>query len=696
MTIRSRAVLALASVGLITSALTTHSALARSPQAPPVKTPGPPPSTLADTNGNDIADVLDQKLARGNGPSRHDVVVTFSDRAAMANARGSVGLRHVSTTFSLIDGFVAHLTDGQINAVAHHAGIIRVEPNVAVHAFDDAANNDFGVTGARAAFGVTGAGTQICIPDSGVDLGHEQLDSKAPIGWLDLVNGKANPYDDNGHGTFVASVAVGDGVGPGPIADTMKGVAPDAALSAVKVIDNTGNGDDSLEVQGIQWCAARAAVDVISLSLGSDLPSDGLDAISQAVDAAVAGGKIVVAAAGNSGDVPGSITAPGSAKTAITVGAAAEWSAPSSYPYASDGVYLAAFSSRGPTVDNRTKPDIVAPGVTIGGAQNGSVSTYVVESGTSMATPYVAGVALLLRHLQPNWQQSDVRSAIEGTALDAGPAGKDNDWGAGLIDAYGAVAEADGSSGSTPFPTHKYWTGSVPNGGSWSKTFTLGTGDLGAPIAATVTTNGSLVCQIDLPPLGCFQYAWLPDLEAELDGPTGFAVDTSTCPAGNADDCTYGRQETLHFRPKKAGTYTIRVYPAADGDGSGGSFSIDLFTGPVGGATGLALHVGDLDGSGTTVSTTKWRAKVTVTVHDALHANVAGVTVSGIWTGSVGASCVTNQNGKCSVMHQFARKKTSMQFGVTNLQSSGDSYQSSANHDPDADSDGTTITVTRP
>ena len=696
MTIRSRAVLALASVGLITSALTTHSALARSPQAPPAKTPKPPHSTLADTNGNHVADVLDQKLARGNGPTRHDVVVTFSDRSDMGNARRAVGLRHVSTTFSLIDGFDAHLTDGQINAMAHHAGIIRVEPNVAVHAFDDAANRDFGVTGAQAAFGVTGAGTQVCIPDSGVDLGHEQLDSKAPIGWLDLVNGKPNPYDDNGHGTFVASVAVGDGVGPGPIADTMKGVAPDAALSAVKVIDNTGNGDDSLEVQGIQWCAARPAVDVISLSLGSDLPSDGLDAISQAVDAAVAGGKIVVAAAGNSGDVPGSITAPGSAKTAITVGAAAEWSAPSDYPYASDGPYLAAFSSRGPTVDNRIKPDIVAPGVTIGGAQSGSVSTYVVESGTSMATPYVAGVALLLRQLQPTWKQADVRSAIQGTALDAGPPGKDNDWGSGLIDAYGAVAEADGSSGSTPFPAHKYWTGTVPDGGSWSKTFTLGTGDLGAPIAATVTTGGTLVCQIDLPPLGCFQYAWLPDLEAELDGPSGFAVDTSTCPAGNADDCTYGRQETLHFRPKKAGTYTIRVYPAADGDGSGGSFSIDLFTGPVGGATGLVLHVGDLDGTGTTVTATRWRAQVTVTVHDALHNKIAGVMVNGIWTGNVSASCVTNQKGSCTVSQRFARKKTSVQFAVSNMHASGDSYDSSANHDPDTDSNGTTITVTRP
>ena len=347
-------------------------------------------------------------------------------------------------------------------------------------------------------------------------------------------------------------------------------------------------------------------------------------------------------------------------------------------------------------MDNRIKPDIVAPGVTIGAAQSGTVSTYVVESGTSMATPYVAGVALLLRQLQPTWQQADVRSAIEGTALDAGPAGKDNDWGAGLLDAYGAVAEADGLSGSTGFPTHTYWTGTVPDGGSWSKTFTLGPGDLGAPIAATVTTNGTLTCTIDLgPPLGCFQYSWLPDLEAELDGPTGFAVATSTCPAGSSE-CTYGRQETLHIRPKKAGTYTIRIYPAADGDGSGGTFSVDLFTGPVGGATGLVLHVGDLDGSGTTVSTTKWRAKATITVHDALHNAIAGVTVSGAWTGNLAGSCVTNQSGKCSVSHQFAHRKTSVQFAASNLQAGIDTYNASANHDPDTDSNGTTISIARP
>src|SRR2546423_5810815 len=142
---------------------------------------------------------------------------------------------------------------------------------------------------------------------------------------MDLVNGRPTPYDDYGRGTGVASIAVGDGIGPGPIAGLMKGVAPAAALSAAKVLDASGSGDDSLGILGIQWCADRASVDVISLSLGSDVPSDGLDGLSQAVNAAVLEkGKIVVAAAGNAGDLPGTIASPGSAVEAITACPAAD------------------------------------------------------------------------------------------------------------------------------------------------------------------------------------------------------------------------------------------------------------------------------------------------------------------------------------------------------------------------------------
>jgi len=125
-TIRSRAVLTLASVGLITSALTAHPALARSPHAAPTKTQKPGHVTLGDTNGNRIADSLDRMLAHSPAAARHAVVVTFSNRPEMTSARRSVGLEHVSTTFSLIDGFVARLTDGQINAMAHHAGVILI------------------------------------------------------------------------------------------------------------------------------------------------------------------------------------------------------------------------------------------------------------------------------------------------------------------------------------------------------------------------------------------------------------------------------------------------------------------------------------------------------------------------------------------------------------------------------------------
>ena len=341
---------------------------------------------------------------------------------------------------------------------------------------------------------------------------------------------------------------------------------------------------------------------------------------------------------------------------------------------------------------------MIGPGVTIGTASSGSVSLYEVVDGTSFSTPYVAGVAALLKQAKPTWTQSDVRAAIEGTAVDAGPVGKDNDWGAGLLDAYAAVAQAEGSSGHAPFPAYQRMTGSVANNGTSSKTFTLGSGDLNAPIAATITTGGQLICIIDVGPLGCLQYGWVPDLEAALYGPDGFLITDSTCPLD--DECTFGRQELLHVTPTQTGTYTIKVYPAADGDGTGGSYSIDLFHGPLaGGGTPppvLKEHVGDLDGSSSWVTASKWKAQTVVIVHDANHAVLPGVKVTGVWTGNTTVSCTTNVNGRCTVSKRFGKAKASVTFTVTNLQLSGYTYDSASNHDPDADSTGTKVTVTRP
>ena len=404
--------------------------------------------SVVDRNGDRITDILAHRLKAAKPGKRFDVVVTFRSRAELRNATTSMaGVdAHVARTFGLIPGFQASLTASQVHALARKAGLLRVEQDFTVHALDDPADNDFGTAAARSAFSTTGTGTEVCIIDTGVNPNHEQLNSKAPIPFHDFVNGQATAYDDQGHGTHVASIAVGDGTG-GSNAASYNGVAPDAALSVAKVLDSNGSGDDSLAVLGIQWCAARPSVDVISMSLGSDVPSDGQDAISLAVDAAVQNQhKVVVAAAGNSGDVPGSLTSPGSADDAITVGAAADWSG------SQGGPYLAPFSSRGPTADGRTKPDITAPGVNITAADFSSTSGYVSESGTSMATPFVAGTALLIMSKQPTWSPAQVQADIEGTAHDVGAPGKDNEWGAGLLDGYAAVAQAAGSSGTAPLP----------------------------------------------------------------------------------------------------------------------------------------------------------------------------------------------------------------------------------------------------
>src|SRR3989304_1153740 len=105
---------------------------------------------------------------------------------------------------------------------------------------------------------------------------------------------------------------------------------------------------------------------------------------------AAGGGRVGVVAAGNSAD-PQTVGSPGAAADAITVGAVAEWSAPPGAADHSDGVYLAYFSSRGPTADGRIKPDVVAPGGTITSAAAGTPAGDVQMSGTPLATPAVSG-----------------------------------------------------------------------------------------------------------------------------------------------------------------------------------------------------------------------------------------------------------------------------------------------------------------
>jgi len=309
---------------------------------------------------------------------------------------------------------------------------------------------------------------------------------------------------------------------------------------------------------------------------------NGTDAVSVAVNSAVTGGDVVVVAAGNSGDEPGTINAPGVATGDITVGAVSDYSAPTGTARSDAGIWLAGFSSRGPTTDGRMKPDIAAPGVTVTSAQAGRTSGYVTMSGTSMATPYVSGaVALALeadRLVAPTTATpAGVKTALAATALDVGPTGADNDWGAGLIDVRAFVDAVAGAT--TPrthaFPTLQHVNGTVPKtSGFVDIPIDVPAEGTGLPIAVTVTLAGGPVCS-----LGCLIVEWSPDIDMELREPLGGAVlATSQCTLSGLF-CRIGRQETIGFRPTSAGTYVLRVYAYTAGEG--GPFSADIFRGPL-------------------------------------------------------------------------------------------------------------------
>ncbi|KYK38758.1 MAG: hypothetical protein AYK18_06325 [Theionarchaea archaeon DG-70] len=276
--------------------------------------------------------------------------------------------------------------------------------------------------------GYDGSGVKVCIIDTGVDPNHCDFPSGKIIGWKDCIGTGSSPYDDHGHGTHVASTAVGE--------DAPKGVAPGADLLAAKVCNSGGSCPDSAIIQGVDWGVAQGA-DVESLSIGGP-GGDGTSAIAQECNWAVDQGVVVTVAAGNTGSGCCTIETPGDATKVITVGASDK----------SDG--LASFSSRGPTTDTRTKPDIVCPGVSIYAARAGTSCSDTSMSGTSMATPHAAGVAALMLDANSSATPLQIKNCMGATAIDKYNAGKDALWGWGRVDAYAAVNQVINNPGVSP------------------------------------------------------------------------------------------------------------------------------------------------------------------------------------------------------------------------------------------------------
>jgi subtilisin family serine protease len=296
--------------------------------------------------------------------------------------------------------------------------VSRVSEDGLVQTCDDTSNAVIGAPDFWSAYGEGGEGIDIGFLDSGIDYLHEALggapfpNSKV-VGGYDFVNDDADPMDDNGHGTHVAGIAAGNGPPP----TNLRGVAYGARIWAFKVMDAQGVGYFSTLLAGIEKALdpddnpeTPTPIRVLNLSIGSTptfLFIRPEDPISQAVDNAVRAGVVCVVAAGNDGPVQQSISSPGGARNALTVGAS------------DNQDHIAPFSSLGPTNNTYSfKPDLVAPGVRTYSAQLGG--GYVNHSGTSMATPHVTGAAALLIQRHPTWSPAEIKAALMESAHDIG------------------------------------------------------------------------------------------------------------------------------------------------------------------------------------------------------------------------------------------------------------------------------------
>jgi len=288
--------------------------------------------------------------------------------------------------------------------------------------------------GAPAAWaaGYDGSGVKVAVLDTGVDQAHPDLAGRVSLA-VSFVPGEGTA-DVNGHGTHVASTVGGSGAASGGVE---KGVAPGANLIVGKVLSDSGFGEDSWVIAGMEWAAAQGAK-VISMSLGDDRPSDGTDPMSLAVDQLTAQtGALFVIAAGNTG-AEAAMGAPGTANSALTVGAVDSTD------------QLAWFSTKGPRYgDYGMKPDITAPGVGITAAHAGGTD-YVPMDGTSMATPHVAGAAAILAQQHPQWTSLQLKDALMSTSKPLGGLTA-YEVGAGRVDVAASMAATVTATGSAYF-----------------------------------------------------------------------------------------------------------------------------------------------------------------------------------------------------------------------------------------------------
>jgi subtilisin family serine protease len=428
-----------------------------------------------------VTPALEARLATTSTSQRVPVIVTLRDQVDGARFAGHpaalIAALHREATrtnhqipldgpqkvthFWLVNALSLSASPKQVARLASDPHVANVDLDTRVYAADDgeevtpqksSEKGDWGIDsiGARSvwdAYNDTGQGERIGVIATGADPTNPDLAGKIAA-WHDFVNGRPTPYDDGQHGTHVAGTLVGGALGGGAV-----GVAPGATLVVAKALNAQGVGDGSALIAAAQWMmdpdGNPATADYPTVISNSWVSPDATDTwFLGMVQAWRSLGIVPVFAAGNTGGAA-SIGSPASYSESVAVGSMDEQSD------------LSSFSAQGPITWNDvtsataegvapgtvvTKPDFVAPGEDIMSTVPGG---YGEMSGTSMATPHVAAAVALLRRAAPNMTVDQVIATLKATAKDLGPAGPDNQYGAGEIDVYAAVKSVLGAPPTT-------------------------------------------------------------------------------------------------------------------------------------------------------------------------------------------------------------------------------------------------------
>jgi serine protease AprX len=412
--------------------------------------------------------------AKGKGNAKVDVIVRFRrapgavERSLVAAAGGRVKREHRSRWMTV------RVPASALEGLANDPNVEFVATDAPLASSMEVSRQTAGIPSpAMPESALKGAGVTIAIVDSGV---AQHPDIQTLVASVDLVGtydptfAPAGSVDPNGHGTHVAGIMVGNGSRSD--GGQLAGVAPQASLVALRVLDDAGRGTTSTMLAALQWVLDHKnqyGIRVLNLSLGHPVYEPmAVDPLVQAVDALWDAGVVVVCAAGNSGrDGHGTVTSPCNSRKVITVGALNDHR---TADLTDDTVTT--YSSRGPTrLDLVAKPDLIAPGNRIvslrspgsyldlmlpanevaGDSTQPGVFDYFELSGTSMAAPFVSGAAALMLQQDPTLNPGTVKARLMLTARKPN-VGDPFATGAGLLDVEAALLSTAGAVVDAPSP----------------------------------------------------------------------------------------------------------------------------------------------------------------------------------------------------------------------------------------------------